>query len=116
MRFELIDIQSCETVDDVRNLVKISPDAFHNLTKYAGKLLNEATLMLAHISRIESKGEILSPQGDVTKEYFVNQRSTMNKFFRLAKEGGMIGESKRPLSKAEMKRQILGKFREVVKE
>lgn len=113
MRYELIDIKSCETVDDVRNLVKISPDAFHNLTKYAGKLLNEASLMLAHISKIESKGETLSPQGVTAKEYFLSQRSFVGRFFRLAKEGGIISESKRPLSKAEMKRQILEKISKV---
>ena len=103
MRFELIDIRACQTVDDVKNLVKISSDAFQNLMVYANNLLVEASVVLNQLKDVEGKWGPLGPKLIEAKEIFTRQESEMKNFFALCNKAGIIVMKNRPTSKRSLK-------------
>jgi len=103
MRFELIDIRACQTVDDVKNLVKISSDAFQNLMVYANNLFLEASVVLNQLEDVETREGLLGPKLIEAKETFTRQEGEVRNFFALCNKAGILVTRSRSPSKKTLK-------------
>lgn len=106
MRFEFQDLQNVNNTEDARNLVKVCPNAFINLTKYAQRLFNEASLVLAQISSIEHREETTPFELIEAKERFQAQQAQCRRFLNFCKEAKLISEIKTATAKSALKNLV----------
>jgi len=102
MKFDFSDIENCENVDHVRDLVKISPEAFHNLTRYAQKLYNESSLAMRQFVKADDNGTPMTPELDQAREFFGRQFNATKNFFNLCEKAKLLPTKKRRMSKKDM--------------
>jgi hypothetical protein len=102
MRFDFSDIQSCENVDDVRDLEKICPNAFQNLIRYAQKLYNESSLAMRQFKKADDNGIPMTPELDHARSFFGRQYHATKNFFYLCEKAKLLPTVTPRMSKKDM--------------
>ena len=102
MKFDFSDIQNCENVDHVRDLVKISPDAFHNLIRYARRLYNESSLAMRQFAKADDNGTPMTPELEQARLFFGCQFNATKNFFHLCEKAKLLPTVSCRMSKKDM--------------